>query len=114
MGSRYWDSACFIGVVNEEQEKFSACMAVVNAAEHGDVRIVTSALTIAEVLWPKGRPFAIPREKKGILENFFQHEWIAVRDIDRRVAEEARELVWSYEALKPKDSLHVATALDAG
>jgi hypothetical protein len=41
-------------------------------------------------------------------------EWIVVRDIDRFVAERARTLVWDHDALRPKDALHVATALDAG
>ena len=63
---------------------------------------------------PKGRPLAIPREKEEVVKAFFENEWIVVRDIDRTVAEQARELVWNYDALKPKDALHVATGLDAG
>lgn len=113
MSDRYWDTVCFLGVLNEEQDKLSACRAVIGEAERGNVRIVTSALTIAEVLWPKGRPLVLPREKAEIVQRFFQHEWIVVRDIDRVVAERARELVWDHDALRPKDALHVATALDA-
>lgn len=113
MIDRYWDTVCFLGVLNEEQDKLSACRAVISAAERGNVRIVTSALTIAEVLWPKGRPLVLPREKAEVVQRFFQHEWIVVRDIDRVVAERARELVWDHDALRPKDALHVATALDA-
>lgn len=114
MSDRYWDTVCFLGVLNEEPDKLSACRAVIAEAERGNVRIVTSALTIAEVLWPKGRPLALPREKTEVVQGFFQHEWIVVRDIDRTVAEKARELVWGHDALRPKDALHVATALDAG
>lgn len=114
MTDRYWDTVCFLGVLNEEPDKLSACRAVIGAAEKGDVRIVTSALTIAEVLWPKGRPLQLPKEKAEVVQGFFQHEWIVVRDIDRFIAERARALVWENKSLKPKDALHVATALDAG
>ena len=68
----------------------------------------------AEVLWPKGRPLVLAKEKAQLVQGFFQHAWIIVRDIDRTVAERARELVWDNDALRPKDALHVATALDAG
>ncbi|MGH7949490.1 MAG: PIN domain-containing protein, partial [Candidatus Binataceae bacterium] len=32
-------------------------------------------------------------------------------NLDRSVAEYARQLIWQYPALKPKDSIHVATAI---
>lgn len=114
MSDRYWDTVCFLGVLKEEADKITACRAVIGEAEKGDVRIVTSALTIAEVLWPKGRPLELPQENAEIVRRMFEHEWLVVRDIDRFVAERARTLVWEHEALRPKDALHVATALDAG
>lgn len=55
----------------------------------------------------------MPHEKAEVVQRFFQHEWIVVRDIDRAVAERAREVVWGHGE-RPKDALHVATALDAG
>lgn len=41
-------------MLNEEENKFSACQAMLREAEAGNVRIITSAPTTAEVLWPKG------------------------------------------------------------
>lgn len=35
-----------------------------------------------------------------------------VYDVDRTLAERARDVVWNY-GVKPKDAIHVATALDA-
>ncbi|MBD0348716.1 MAG: type II toxin-antitoxin system VapC family toxin [Thermoleophilia bacterium] len=113
MSDRYWDTVCFLGVLNAEPDKLSACRAVIAEAERGNVRVVTSALTIAEVLWPKGSPLSLGRDKLRRVQTFMQHEWIAVRDVDRTVAEEARELVWDHN-VRPKDAIHVATALDAG
>ena len=44
------------------------------------------------------------------MEAFFRHEWIVVRELDRFIAEDARALVWNHN-VKPKDAVHVATAL---
>ena len=52
MTRRYWDTNCFLGVLKKEADKETACRAVIREAEAGKLRIVTSALTITEVLWP--------------------------------------------------------------
>jgi predicted nucleic acid-binding protein len=109
---RYWDTNCFLGVLNNEPDKLSSCKAVLREAEGGTVRIVTSALTLTEVLWPKGVPRPLPKEKAEKVQRFFQHEWITVYDVDRTLAERARDLVWDH-SVRPKDAIHIATALDA-
>src|SRR5262245_47193543 len=108
MDYRYWDSATFLGWLSDEKDKVPHCRPVLEAAEHGDVVIVTSALTIAEVLWPKGHQKVAGQHAKKI-EAFFRHSWIVVRELDRFIAEDARELVWSKN-VKPKDAIHLATA----
>lgn len=108
----YWDSDCFLGWLQAEAGKEDACKEVLAAADDGKVRIVTSALTIAEVLALKGRP-KIPADNRARVEAFFRNEYIVVRNISRRVAESARSYVWEHGVL-PKDALHVATAIDAG
>ena len=44
------------------------------------------------------------------VEAFFRRSWIVVREVDRFIAEDARELVWNKN-VKPKDAIHLATAL---
>jgi hypothetical protein len=44
------------------------------------------------------------------LRHFFRHSWIIVREVDRFIAEDARELVWNKN-IQPKDAIHLATAL---
>jgi hypothetical protein len=81
------------------------------AAEDGKVLIVTSALTIAEVLAIKGaQPIPVQNRKK--VEAFFRNDYVVVRNITRHIAEDARSYVWDF-GVKPKDALHVATAIDA-
>ena len=82
---------------------------MIEAATAGKVRIVTSALTIPEVLWLKGQD-RIPANSAARVEAFFKHEWIVIRELDRFTAEDARALVWDKN-VQPKDAIHVATAL---
>jgi predicted nucleic acid-binding protein len=109
MDYRYWDAVTFLGWLSEEPDKVPDCKPVLDAAEAGNVTIVTSALTIAEVLWLKGHKKVEASHAKKI-EAFFRHSWIVVREVDRFVAEDARELVWNKN-VKPKDAIHLATAL---
>src|SRR5207253_2614151 len=62
-----------------------------------------------EVLRLKGEKRIEASQAKRI-EAFFRHSWIVVRDVDRFIAEDARELVWDKN-VKPKDAIHLATAL---
>ena len=109
MDFRYWDSNAFLGWLAEESDKVDYCRPVIEAAEAGRVRILTSALTIPEVLWIKGQD-RISADSAAKVEAFFRHEWIVIRELDRFIAEDARALVWSHN-VKPKDAVHLATAL---
>jgi predicted nucleic acid-binding protein len=112
MQRRYWDSDCFLGWLQAEPDKEASCREVLEAAQDGHILIVTSALTIAEVLALKGAA-PIPAENRQVVEDFFRNDYIVVRNITRRVAEKARSYVWDH-GVRPKDALHVATAIDAG
>lgn len=111
MVERYWDSDAFLGWLAEEEDKVEECRAVIRAAEEGKTILITSALTLTEVLWMRRRE-RIPAESAEKVQQFFQHEYIVVNDLDRRIAEDAQRLVW-HHSIKPKDAVHVATALDA-
>ena len=79
-------------------------------AEEGKILIVTSALTLTEVIWAKGHDKLDPSTREQITE-FFVAPYISVRNVTRRIAERARDIVWDNE-IRPKDAIHVATALD--
>ena len=107
---RYWDSDCFLGWFNDERDKADACAAVIEAAEAGELEIVTSALTLTEVIKLKGHP-SLPASREETIRLFFENPFLVIRNVDRQVAEYARHLIWTQPALKPKDSIHLATAL---
>ncbi|MCE9582751.1 MAG: PIN domain-containing protein [Planctomycetes bacterium] len=106
----YWDSDCFVGWLEaDEPDKKSACQGTLEKAEKGDLLIVTSALTIAEVLCLRGHK-ALPKAQEQKVVAFFESPFIEIRQVDRRVAEQARRMVWDNR-IHPKDAIHVATAL---
>tara|TARA_A100001391_G_scaffold124365_1_gene84768 strand:+ start:193 stop:537 length:345 start_codon:yes stop_codon:yes gene_type:complete len=67
---------------------------------------------MAEVLWLRGK-VPVPKDRAEIVKRFFRRSTIRLRNVTRQVAESAQELVWDY-GIKPKDAVHVATALEAG
>lgn len=107
MSDRYWDSGCFLALFNNETGRVDSCKSVLLAAERGELRIITSALTLTEVIKIKGKPIAVDQEDH--IRAFFEHEWILVRDVDRFIAEQARDFIWKYK-LQPYDAIHLATA----
>lgn len=106
----YWDSDCFLGHFQNEEGKVEKCEGVLQRADRGDVIIVTSALTIAEVLWMRGAP-RITKDKAEIVQKFFRRSYIRVYNVTRKIAESAQDLVWDH-SIKPKDAIHVATAIN--
>lgn len=106
---RYWDANAFSGFLNGESDKMDDCLSVLKATEDGHVLIVTSALTLAEVLFIKGGPKLDPAKRKAV-EDFFKADYISVRNVTRYVGELARDVFWDH-GIKPKDAVHVATAV---
>jgi predicted nucleic acid-binding protein len=110
--SRYWDACAFLGLLRAESDKLEECRKVIAEAQSGNLVIVTSTLTLAEVLWLKGKD-PIPEADREKVRKFFRHAWIVMRELDRATAEQAQEVVWQH-GVKPKDAVHVATALRSG
>jgi predicted nucleic acid-binding protein len=105
----YWDSDAFLGWFNNDPGKAAKCAGVINRAETGEVLIVTSALTLAECLWMRGQS-KVPKDKARIVQGFFRRSYIRVVNVTRKIGEDAQLLVWDH-GIKPKDAIHVATAV---
>ncbi len=109
--SHYWDSCVFLAWLNDDPEQAPKCEGVLDAADQGKLRIVTSALTITEVLFTKGYEKIDIRDRDKV-EALFKSSFITVIDVSRFIAEHARELVWTND-VRPKDSIHVSSAIYA-
>lgn len=111
VNDRYWDSDVFLGWLLGEQDKEDECRSVIREAEAGRLRLITSALTLTEVIKLKARTPLLP-EKQPVIDAYFKQEYIVIRQLDRPTAELARRMIWEH-GFQPKDSVHVATALRA-
>lgn len=105
----YWDSSVFIDLIEQTPARIQTLEAITAAGERGEVRIVTSALTLAEVSKLKNLGL-LAEWKEKLIVDFFENEYITVRNLDRGTAEHARPIIRGHN-LKPPDAIHVATAL---
>ncbi|WP_420263744.1 type II toxin-antitoxin system VapC family toxin [Candidatus Magnetominusculus dajiuhuensis] len=111
MKLRYWDSCCCLRWLKKESG-YEKCEGVIAKAEAGEIKIVTSVLTMAEVIYLRTEP-KIDRRKSDEICSFFDNEYIVLINVDRHIAESSRNLLWDYGALRPNDAIHIASAIEA-
>lgn len=105
----YWDADCFLGFLKNEQDKIASCQGTTTHAEKGDLTIVTSAITLIEVVKLDNQLRLDAKAEKTIRE-FFNNPYIYIHNVDREVGIMARDLIWKHN-LTQRDAIHVATAL---
>jgi predicted nucleic acid-binding protein len=107
--SVYWDACVFIDLLQQTAGRYDACEDCRQRAEKGELILITSAITIAEVnkLPSLG---SLPEVQSRVILEFFENSYIVLRQVDRAVAEKAHELTRTH-GLMPMDAVHVATAL---
>jgi predicted nucleic acid-binding protein len=106
----YWDSVCFLALLNNESDKVPFCRGTMQKAENHDLLIVTSAITFIEVIRMKGKR-KLDKKTETVIQKLFENSFIHIHNVDRETGIKARELMWKYDALQPKDAIHVATAI---
>ena len=109
----YWDSCTFLGYFNDEKDKIDGCISVLEDAQEKKLKIVTSSITLVEVIKIKGKPIP-PKEQEEAIMRFFRasSEWIIFIDAERKTMEIARGLIRDF-GLKAYDAIHSATAIRA-
>jgi len=107
----YWDSSVFHALFGAEAGRVEGCKAIEEAAQKGLVQIYTSTVSFVEVVSIKGKPDKLDPSHEIILAGYFSHKYIRPINCDRVIAEQARQLIWKYPHLHPKDAIHVASAI---
>ncbi len=104
----YWDSCCFIDYL-QGSERGEVLKGVVETMVDGSLQIVTSAITLTEVI-KLGKGTTADRDK--IIRAFSTDKGLLVVDLTKHLAEQARDIIWRYSFDKHKaDAVHLATAV---
>lgn len=103
-----WDASCFCAWFNAEQGRYDICNAIIEAAQKGEIRLMASYLTLAEV----GRiPDQYPSEAEDAIAEFFKsRSYIIEVAVDWFVCRIARDLMTRFN-LGCRDAIHLATAI---
>ncbi len=104
----YWDSMTFIYRLKRVPEHILILEHITKSAEQGNLLIVTSAFTMAEVAMVSDTED--DDEQERIIEDFFENDFIRLIPVDRRVSKKAREILRVFPGVKGKDAVHLATA----
>lgn len=113
----YWDACSWIAYINQEKEiqgtgqtsenRFEMCCAILDRAEKGEIEIVTSAFTLAEVCKPRN----IDTSPLDRLPSFFEKSYILVVQLDMAVGLKSQKIQDSgLVNIKPPDAVHLASA----
>jgi predicted nucleic acid-binding protein len=109
---RYWDAGVFLAWLKEEKWRLDEVNAVLKAAEAGHILLVTSSVSLVEVvkLDAKQAVIEIPAADCAKIEGFFRRSYISVRLLDPPTSAMARQYIWDY-GLTTRDAMHLATAV---
>jgi predicted nucleic acid-binding protein len=92
------------------ERRYEMCRDTLMRAEKGDIEIVTSAFTLAEVC-KHNSPVSNPAIN---LPAFFDQKYILLVPVDKQIAMKAQNLqLAGVGGLKPPDAVHIASALVA-
>lgn len=109
--ARYWDAAPFIAWLKPEPWRKPACEGWLDQAEKGKLTIVTSTVTLMEVVkLDHSDILNLAPETAASIEGFFRNSWISLRTVDAEIGEKARGLMWDH-GIRVRDAIHIATAL---
>jgi predicted nucleic acid-binding protein len=107
----YWDASVFHALFGSEPGRVDICLKLEKQAKDGLLEIYTSTVTFTECVWIKGNPNKLSRQHETVIQRYFMHKYIKSINCDRTIAESARFLIWDHPHLKPKDAIHVASAI---
>lgn len=113
----YWDSCCFISYLEADPNRVPVLQALLDEAARGDITIVTSVLSIAEVAFVAAERVALDQAQEEAIEALWDGP-VRLAEFHRLAAQDARSFIREGLAagrgLKPADAIHLATASRLG
>lgn len=107
-----WDSCIIIDAIQKEPERWPAIEPMARRAESGDLSIVVSTVSLAEVVYL--REFATTgmsqADQDDLIKRWFDNDYVYTRNADIGICEEAAKLGRAHR-VTPLDSIILATAV---
>ncbi|BCH10444.1 hypothetical protein MesoLj131c_47020 [Mesorhizobium sp. 131-3-5] len=108
----YWDACMWIALIQREAGRFEACQHIIERAQRGEVKIWTSAFTLAEVYKPNKESDILSVSNDEAFEDYIEQDFVVSVQVDMDVGVAARRLLRKHPSIrKPQDAIHIATAL---
>lgn len=111
---RYWDSSVFLAWIKGEQGRADIVDKIITDAQNGLCVIYTSMVALAEVTKPRKGPIQVGKEIEEKIAAFFKNDYIKLVSVDYLIGTRARQLIWDFPFLSPRDAIHIATAIHIG
>ena len=118
----YWDASTWIKLISNKQDQQAVkgrwrCQQFFEEALHGHRQLLTSAVSIVEVLRveiePGVSPLPMPPKVEEQIATLFDEPYVVLIPLDPARAQEARDLRRRVPWLKTADAIHVASAVYA-
>lgn len=115
---RVWDSSVVIDYLEGKPRAYPHVPLIIEEAKRGETEILVSSFAEIEVCKIRGVPLTDDQEE--MIKEFFGRHYVIRCMVDYRVAEVARRIARitsqspDMATVKPKDAVHVATAVRWG
>ena len=111
---RLWDTSVIVDFLEGTERSKPHVPLIIEEAKRGDTEIMVSAFAEVEVVKPNG---VLTEKQEEMIREFFSRPYVIRAQVDARVAAIARQitrmtsLASDMKTVKPKDAVHVATAV---
>ena len=116
----YWDANCFLSCLDEEPERRPVLESLLDLAERGERALVTSTLSLVEVVYLASEQTGAPLDESGerAIDALFERALITFVDVHEGIARQAcrlmRDAIGRGWSLRHADAVHLASARAAG
>lgn len=108
-----WDSCIIIDAIGRTHDRVSAIDPMLRKAEAGNLQIVVSMASVAEVVYlgEFAKTGMEQNDQNDLIRRWFDNEYVILRNVDFGVGLKAAELSRQHKGMTPLDSIVLATAI---
>lgn len=113
MTRAYVDAGLFLAVLNGNEQFSPEAKSIMEAGEQKKVEIVTSFLTVSEVVKRRVEGLRKLRNDEQVVTDFMDAPFIRYVALEYAVSNTSRYVVWDTNS-QPRDAIHLASAMQSG